>query len=207
MKKSIKLLLTVLSLSVIAACGGGGGADTTSGGTTSGGTTSGGTTSGGTTSGGTTSSGTTNGGTTSGGSSTPVLTNTQAVLNYIDTRHASVRPSFLTAEEALSSSLSASGGLMSGAHYSRSADNYIATIQSFLNDSVTNARSLNTILPVDSTIVATRLRTYKAQDADYVTTYYSGVNWGLSGSGLTSVINDFKTRVNNTYDTAIANLP
>lgn len=188
MKKQHKHILVASIIVLLAACGGGGGDSGTSGGSTSGGSTSGGSTSG-------------------GGSSTPTQTNTQAVLNYINTRHATVQSTFLTAENALSATLSAQGQYSSGAHYSRSADNYLATIQSFLNDSVTNARSLNALLPVDSASVAALLRTYKTQDANYVTTYYSGVNWGLSGSSLTSVINDIKVRVNTAYDSAIANLP
>lgn len=208
MKKIIQSITAAASIVILVACGGGGGGGDTagSGGTTGGGTTGGGTTGGGTTGGGTTGGGTTGGGTTGGGSTAP-QTNTQAVLNYINTRHATVQSSFLTAENTLSASLSSQGLYRSGAHYSQSADNYVATVQSFLNDSVTNARSLNALLPVDSASVATLLRTYKTQDANYVTTYYSGVNWGLSGTSLNSVINDFKTRVNSAYDAAIANLP
>ena len=203
MKKSFKLLFTALSFTVVAACGGGGGSgDTTGAGTTSGGTTSGGTTAGGTTGGGTT------GGGTSGGGTTPAQTNTAIVLNYIDVRRSSVQSAFMDGEKVIDRSLAASGGYMSGAHYSRSADNYVATIQSFLNDSITYSRSMNALLPVDSASVAALLRTYKTQDANYVTTYYSSVNWGLAGSpSLTSVINDIKVRVNTVYDAAISNLP
>ena len=206
MKTAYKYALTASFLSLLVACGGGGGgaADTTTGGTTSGGTTGGGTTGGGTTGGGTTGGGTTSGGTTGGGSSTPVQTNTQAVLNYINTRHASVQPSFLSTAQSTAQKHAALGSLRGGNHLAESIDNYMSAVQSFLNDSVTNARSLNALLPVDSASVATLLRTYKTQDANYVTTYYS--NWAF-GTVSAGVINDAKARVNSAYDAAIANLP
>jgi hypothetical protein len=194
MKTAYKHALTASFLSLLVACGGGGGGADTTGGTSSGGTTGGGTTSG----------GTTGGGTTGGGSSTPVQTNTQAVLNYINTRHASVQPSFLSTAQPTAQKHAALGSLQGGNHLAESINNYMSAVQSFLNDSVTNARSLNALLPVDSASVATLLRTYKTQDANYVTTYYS--NWAF-GTVSAGVINDAKARVNNAYDAAIANLP
>ena len=179
MIKKIKLMTVIAVLALLSACGGGGGSGSDTSAPVA----------------------------TAPVVTPPVMTNTQNVLNYITTRHASIQPSFLAAEDTLGRTLAAQGLYSSGTHYSRSFDSYVATVQSFLSDSVTNARSLNTILPVDSASVATLLRNYKIQDANYVTTYYSGVNWGLSGTSLSSVINDTKNRVNSAYDAAIANLP
>lgn len=196
MQKIIQSITVAASIVILVACGGGGGGGDTAG--------SGGTTGGGTTGGGTTGGGTTGGGTTGGGSSTPVQTNTQAVLNYINTRHASVQPSFLSTAQPTAQKHAALGSLQGGNHLAESINNYMSAVQSFLNDSVTNARSLNALLPVDSASVAALLRTYKTQDANYVTTYYS--NW-CCGTVSAGVINDAKARVNTAYDAAIANLP
>ena len=190
MKRSIQSIIITASAAFFVACGGGG-ADTSSGG-------------GGTTVSGTTGGGTTGGGTTGGGSSTPVQTNTQAVLNYTNTRHASVQPSFLSTAEPTAQKYAALGSLRGGNHLAESINNYMSAVQSFLNDSVTNARSLNALLPVDSASVATLLQTYKTQDANYVATYYGGWAFGTVSAG---VINDAKARVNSAYDAAIANLP
>ncbi len=218
MKKTTKFALLTMVIALLAACGGGGsdapanggttGGGTTGGGTTGGGTTGGGTTGGGTTGGGTTGGGTTGGGTTGGGTTgggtAPAQTNTQAVLNYINTRHTSVQPSFLSTAEPTAQKHAALGSLRGGNHLAESINNYMSAVQSFLNDSVTNARSLNALLPVDSTSVATLLRTYKTQDANYVSTYYGAWAFGTVSAGVT---NDAKARVNAAYDAAIANLP
>ena len=196
MKKIIQSITVAASIVILVACGGGGGGGDTAG--------SGGTTGGGTTGGGTTGGGTTGGGTTGGGSTAP-QTNTQAVLNYINTRHASVQSSFLSTAVPTAQKHAALGSVNGGNHLAESINNYMSAVQSFLNDSVTNARSLNALLPVDSASVATLLRTYKIQDANYVSTYY-GV-WPYGRSLNTAGINDIKARVNTAYDAAIANLP
>lgn len=119
-----------------------------------------------------------------------------------------MQTNFLNAESTLSQSLSSQGKFRSGEHYVKSGDSYVSTIESYLADSVTQARSLNALLPVDSAAIATLLNTYKAQDLDYVSSYYSSANWGLENSqSLTSVINDLRTRVSAKYDTAISSLP
>ncbi len=191
----IATVFPVISVAIFltSSCGGGGESSGSSNAQTASGNTSGNNTSTNNTSG--------------AGSSTPTQTNTAAVSNYITTRHTSLQPSFITAENTLSATLSAQGSFRSGAHYSRSADNYVAAVQSFLSDSVANAKSMSALLPVDSSSIASLLRTYESKDTNYVSTYYGGVNWGLSGSGLSSVINDIKARVNTAYDVAIASLP
>ncbi|WP_295549383.1 hypothetical protein [Limnohabitans sp. Rim8] len=128
-------------------------------------------------------------------------TTTQAVNNYINMRHENVQPSFLITADTTENKHF--GSLCGGNHLAESIDNYMTAVQSFLNDSVTNARSLNAIFPVDSASVATLLRTYKTQDANFVSTYYGAWKYGTVSVGF---INDAKTRVNSAYDAAITNL-
>ena len=143
----------------------------------------------------------------SGGTGGSGATNTLLVVNYISSRHGSVRSSFLAAEDSLSARLSAQGGYRSGAHYSQSADNYIVAIRGFLDDSTSYARTMSASLPVDRAAVAACLDTFKTEDVGYARTYYSNANWGLTGSSLTSVISDVQARVDSAYRGAVSMLP
>ena len=93
-----------------------------------------------------------------GGTPLTVESNNQAVLDYINTRHTSVEPTFIAAEKVSTSF--------------QPQINYEAAVQSFLDDSITNARTHNAVLAIDSASVASLLLTYKTQDADYAIGYY-----------------------------------
>jgi hypothetical protein len=187
-----------LALSVVAilfACGGGGGgeasSDRTSDGASSAGVVSGGGASDGATSGG-------------GGTSAAAPSNTQAALNYATTRYATVQTSFLSAAESTAAKHAALGSLRGGNHLAESMDNYLAAVQSFLNDSITTARTLNAVFPVDSASVASLLRTFETQDANFIISYYG--SWPFGTVSLVA-INAARDRVNSAYSAAIANLP
>ena len=129
---------------------------------------------------------------------------TPQIVNYIDTRHSSVQTAFLATAEPTAQKHAALGSLRGGNHVAESINNYLSTVQSFLNDCIANASALNVTLPVDSEKIAALLRTYQAQDVNYVATYYG--NWAF-GTLSASVISDAKARVDSAYDAAIANLP
>ena len=147
------------------------------------------------------------GGNTQNSGNTNSGSNTPAVLNYITLRHNSVVSGFLVTEDSLSSTLAAQGKYLSGAHYSQSRDNYLGKIQSFLNDSETSYKTFNLLLPVDRTSVVSQLNTYKTADKNYASTYYSGVNWGLSANSLPAFIDGVHLQIDAVYGLTIASLP
>jgi hypothetical protein len=195
----VKAVVSTITWVLLSACGGGGSSTASTESGSSNNATSNGGTGGGSTS---------NGGGSNGSNTATSSTNTQAVLSYVNTRHRTMQANFLNSESALSQSLSAQGKFRSGEHYIKSGDSYVSSLESYLADSVTQARSLNALLPVDSATISTLLNTYKAQDLEYVSSYYSSANWGLENSqSLMTVINDIRTRVSAKYDAAINSLP
>lgn len=194
--KFTKILFFFISVGLITACGGGASSTSAQGDRTqNGGTVNSGAVDN------SQNSGNTNTGNTNSGSNTP------AVLNYITLRHNSVVGGFLATEDTISATLSSQGKYLSGAHYSQSRDNYLGKIQSFLNDSETSYKSFNILLPVDKTSIVSQLNTYKTEDKNYASTYYSSVNWGLSGNSLPAFIDDVHLRIEAAYGLTIASLP
>jgi hypothetical protein len=128
-----------------------------------------------------------------GGTPPTVESNNQAVLDYINTRHTSVEPTFIAGD------VSTSG----------MRQNYEAAVQSFLNDSLTTARAHNEILPIDSASVASLLRTYKTQDFAYAMSYYykALVLSGMPAATAYPTAQYLASAVNQAYDLAIASLP
>ena len=128
-----------------------------------------------------------------GGTPLTVESNNQAVLDYINSRHTSVEPTFIAAEKI---------------SYSPQI-NYEAAVQSFLNDSITSAREHNAVLPIDSASVASLLRTYKTQDTAYALSYYykALVLQGMPAATAYPTAQYLASRVNLVYDSAIASLP
>ena len=182
--KFTKILFVFISVGLITACGDGASSTSAQGDSTqNGGTVNSGTVDN------SQNSGNTNTGNTNSGSNTP------AVLNYITLRHNSVAGGFLATEDTISATLSSQGKYLSGAHYSQSRDNYLGKIQSFLNDSETSYKTFNILLPVDKTSIVSQLNTYKTADKNYASTYYSSVNWGLSGNSLPAFIDDVHLRI------------
>ncbi len=199
--KLTKILLVFISVGLFTACGGGASSTSAQGDSTqNSGTVNSGTVDNSQNSG-NTNTGNTNTGNTNSGSNTP------AVLNYITLRHNSVVGGFLATEDTISATLSSQGKYLSGAHYSQSRDNYLGKIQSFLNDSETSYKSFNILLPVDKTSIVSQLNTYKTEDKNYASTYYSSVNWGLSGNSLPAFIDDVHLRIEAAYGLTIASLP
>jgi hypothetical protein len=129
-----------------------------------------------------------------GGGNTPTVeSNNQALLDYINTRHTSVEPTFIAAEKISNSP----------------QINYEAVIKSFLNDSLTTARTHNAILPIDSASVEALLRTYKLQDFNYAIAYYykALVLAGMPAATAYPTAQFLASAVNQAYDLAIASLP
>jgi hypothetical protein len=204
--KFTKILFVFISVGLITACGGGASSTSAQGDSTqNSGTINSGTVNSGTVdnsqNSGNTNTGNTNGGNANSGSNTP------AVLNYITLRHNSVVGGFLATEDTISATLAAQGGYQSGAHYSQSRDNYLAKIQSYLNDSETSYKSFNILLPVDRISVVNLLNTYKTEDKNYAATYYAGVNWNMPVNSLPAFISDVQLRIDAAYSLTIASLP
>ena len=130
-----------------------------------------------------------------GGTPPTVESNNQSLLNYINTRHTSVEPTFIAAENISTSQ--------------RPQINYEAAVQSFLDDSLTSARAHNEILPIDSASVASLLRTYKTQDFAYAISYYYNalVRAGMPAATAYPTAQYLASFVNQKYDAAIASLP
>lgn len=129
-----------------------------------------------------------------GGTPLTVEANNQAVLDYINARHTSVEPTFIAGD------VSTSG----------MRQNYEAVVQSFLDDSITNARAHNAVLPIDSASVASLLRTYKAQDTNYAVAYYYKalvVVAAMPAATAYPTAQYWASFVNQNYDAAIASLP
>jgi hypothetical protein len=194
--KFTKILFVFISVGLITACGGGASSTSAQGDSTqNGGTVNSGTVDN------SQNSGNTNTGNTNSGSNTP------AVLNYITLRHNSVVGGFLETEKAISATLSAQGSYQSSTHYSQSRDNYLAKIQSYLNDSETSYKTFNILLPVDRVSVVNLLNTYKTEDKNYAATYYSSVNWSMPVNSLPAFISDVQLRIDAAYGLTIASLP
>jgi hypothetical protein len=130
-----------------------------------------------------------------GGTPLTVESNNQAVLDYINTRHTSVEPTFIAAEKVSTSF--------------QPQINYEAAVQSFLDDSITNARTHNAVLPIDSASVASLLRTYKTQDADYAIGYYykALLLQGMPAATAYPTAQFLAVAVNDAYNRAIRSLP
>jgi hypothetical protein len=130
-----------------------------------------------------------------GGTPLTIESNNQAVLDYINTRHTSVEPTFIAAEKVSTSF--------------QPQINYEAAVQSFLDDSITNARTHNAVLAIDSASVASLLLTYKTQDADYAIGYYykALLLQGMPPATAYPTAQYLASRVNLVYDSAIASLP
>jgi hypothetical protein len=115
------------------------------------------------------------------------------------------RSNFSGKESTLSAQLAATGLFQSGAHYTRSiSDNFLPMVDSFISDSIQFIQSLGSNTFIDSQAIANLYRSYAAADVDYSRTYYSGVNWGLSASGLTQVLTDLKTKIDLRYAVPIS---
>ena len=130
-----------------------------------------------------------------GGTPLTVEANNQAVLDYINARHTSVEPTFIAAEN-LNTTV-------------RPNVNYEPVVQSFLDDSITNARAHNAVLPIDSASVASLLRTYKEQDNTYAVAYYyrALVLQGMPAATAYPTAQYLASFVNQKYDAAIRSLP
>jgi hypothetical protein len=128
-----------------------------------------------------------------GGTAPTVESNNQSLLNYINTRHTSVEPTFIATQNISNSP----------------QINYEAAVQSFLDDSITNARTHNAVLPIDSASVASLLRTYKTQDFAYAISYYYNalVRAGMPAATAYPTAQYLASFVNQKYDAAIASLP
>lgn len=136
---------------------------------------------------------------------TATYQSTGSISNYMAALQAQVRSTFSGKESTLSAQLAAAGLFQSGAHYSRSiSENFLPMVDSFISGSTEFIQSLGPNTLIDSQAIANLYRSYSAADIEYSRTYYSGVNWGLSASGLSQVLADLKTQVDIRYAVPIA---
>ena len=77
-------------------------------------------------------------------------------------------------------------------------------VESFINGSTQFIQGLEANALIDPQAIASLYRSYSAADVEYSRTYYSGVNWGLSASGLSQVLADLKTQIELRYAVPIA---
>lgn len=136
-----------------------------------------------------------------------VVQATQTVIDYINIRHNQISVDFTSSETVLNSTLAAQGLFQSGAHYSQSGSNYVALVDKFLSDTLVFMQTKVKDSVVDKPTIAALLRSYQAADANFVSTYYGSVNWGLSSSGLPSFTSSIVNSVNTGYNSTIVLLP
>jgi hypothetical protein len=129
---------------------------------------------------------------------------TALIASYFSAQHTSQRNLFASDEDSLSSSLSASGLYRSGTHYSRSQTNYENRIAVFLESALAYVQQAARSMPIDKPAIIELLQQHLSTDTSYASTYYSSVNWGLSGSGLTSFIEGVQANVQQAYSLTIA---
>lgn len=121
---------------------------------------------------------------------------TQLITDYMATLHSQSLSQFVANENALSSSLGSQGLFASGNHYAQSGQDYVASVQGFVNSSLAFVRLQSQTRAIDSGAVSVLLSTYATQDAAYAVTYYQAVPWGLTGSALAT----FTTGINQSTD-------
>ena len=101
--------------------------------------------------------------------------------------------------------MAASGGVRSGAHYAKSQENYQNRIDKFNNAALLYVQQTAQNMEINKVDIIALLNIYKANDKAYANTYYSGVQWGLSGSALTTFIESVQSGVEDSYSlTALA---
>lgn len=136
---------------------------------------------------------------------TATYQSTGIISNYMAALQAQVRSSFSAREDTLGSQLAAIGQFQSGNHYSRSiAENFLPMVDSFISSSIQFIQSLGSNNLIDSQAIVSLYRSYSAADVEYSRTYYSGVSWGLSASGLSQVLADLETQIETRYAVPIA---
>ena len=138
---------------------------------------------------------------------TRVFPSTQQIADYMAILHSQSLGTFTTSEQALSNKLASQGLYGSGTHYVQSGQAYVAIVQTFVNGSLAFVQQKAQTMAIDRDAVAGQFTAYAAQDAAYASSYYSGVNWGLTGSGLATFIAGNNSSTNAAYALAVLQLP
>lgn len=132
---------------------------------------------------------------------------TQVISDYMLIQHSQMLANFAANETALANTLAGQGLHNSGTHYTKSGQNFVSLVQAFAADTLTFARTRAQTSAIDTAAVASLLSAYAAKDATYADTYYRGVTWGLSASGLATFIADINKQTNDVYALTALQLP
>ena len=136
---------------------------------------------------------------------TATYQSTGTIAGYMASLQSQLRDTFSAKESALSALLAAAGSFQSGAHYSRSiSENFLPMVDSFISSSTQFIQSLRQSDFIDSKAVSELFKAYSAADVEFSRAYYSGVNWGLSASGLTQILADLKSQIDLKYAVPIS---
>jgi hypothetical protein len=132
---------------------------------------------------------------------------TQLIAGYASTLHAAFQTTFAKDEVALDHKLRSEGLSGGGTHYKQSAAAYVAASKAFADDLLAFVVSKAQAMPIDHDAVTAIFEGYRGVDVAFVESYYLGVNWGLSASGLKSFIADTQTSVSTNYTLTEYKLP
>lgn len=127
---------------------------------------------------------------------------TTLISAYMGIQHSQEINNFIADEEALSRQLRAQGLYKSGYHYTESKKDYIKHVQAFVDNSLVYINQVAQTMLIDKTTLTQLLTDYQTSDYSYANTYYSNVDWGLSGSGLLDFLNEIKFDIDNIYSAA-----
>jgi hypothetical protein len=127
------------------------------------------------------------------------LESTAFISSYLTQQYAAQRSLFVSDEDVLSSNLAASGMYRSGTHYARSQANYKSHVDIFLASALAFVQQTARTMLIDKSAVVNMLQQHLSTDATYSSTYYSSVDWGLTGSALTSFIAGVQADITQAY--------
>ena len=133
---------------------------------------------------------------------------TQTIGDYLTILHAQNRRTFDTDKKALERQAAADDTIHSGGTIRKVGELYVASVQGFVNDSVSFVRTTSQTVLIDTAAVATLFSTYRDRDATYASTvlFSSSIFLG-SGAGSAQDVGDIHTQTNAAYALAILQFP